>query len=94
MLKTVVARCYEVLGNEDTAEVVDNIKNIGFELRHAVRHHDRRQRPPRARARRRKLIADAEHEIKEIDDEYEMGLITEQERYDATVEVWTRRRSR
>ena len=31
MLKTVVARCYEVLGNEDTAEVVDNIKNIGFE---------------------------------------------------------------
>ena len=31
MLKTSWRSCYEVLGNEDTAEVVDNIKNIGFQ---------------------------------------------------------------
>jgi len=89
MLKDVVARCYEVLGNEDTAEVVDNIKRIGFEYatQSGITIAVNDLRVPAEKAQ---LIADAEHQIKEIDDEYEMGLITEQERYDATVEVWSR----
>ncbi|HEX9640635.1 MAG TPA: DNA-directed RNA polymerase subunit beta', partial [Candidatus Krumholzibacteria bacterium] len=89
MLKTVVARCYEVLGNEDTAEVVDNIKNIGFEYatQSGITIAVNDLRVP---AEKEKLIADAEGQIKVIDNEYEMGLITEQERYDATVEVWSR----
>ena len=89
MLKDVVARCYEVLGNEDTSEVVDNIKRIGFEYatQSGITIAVNDLRVPAEKAQ---LIADAEHQIKEIDDEYEMGLITEQERYDATVEVWSR----
>ncbi|MBI5287763.1 MAG: DNA-directed RNA polymerase subunit beta', partial [Chloroflexi bacterium] len=89
MLKDVVARCYEVLGNEDTAEVVDNIKRIGFEYatQSGITIAVNDLRVPAEKAQ---LITDAEHQIKEIDDEYEMGLITEQERYDATVEVWSR----
>jgi len=89
MLKTVVARCYEVLGNEDTAEVVDNIKHIGFEYAtHSgitIAVNDLR-----VPAEKQELIDKAEHAIREIEDEYEMGLITDQERYDATVEVWSR----
>jgi DNA-directed RNA polymerase subunit beta' len=89
MLKTVVARCYEVLGNEDTAEVVDNIKGVGFvyATQSGITIAVNDLQVP---AEKEKLIVDAEHQIKEIDDEYEMGLITEQERYDATVEVWSR----
>jgi DNA-directed RNA polymerase subunit beta' len=89
MLKDVVARCYDVLGNEDTAEVVDNIKRIGFEYatQSGITIAVNDLRVP---AEKEQLIADAERQIKEIDDEYEMGLITEQERYDATVEVWSR----
>jgi DNA-directed RNA polymerase subunit beta' len=89
MLKTVVAKCYELLGNEDTAEVVDNIKHTGFEYATysgiTIAVND--LRVPKEKAG---LIAKAEHNIREIDDEYETGLITEQERYDATVEVWSR----
>ncbi|MHB8515197.1 MAG: DNA-directed RNA polymerase subunit beta' [Dehalococcoidia bacterium] len=89
MLKTVVARCYEVLGNEETAEVVDNIKHIGFEYatQSGITIAVNDLRVPEEKAG---LIKKAEDNIKEIDGEYEMGLITEQERYDATVEVWSR----
>jgi DNA-directed RNA polymerase subunit beta' len=89
MLKTVVARCYEVLGNEATAEVVDNIKRIGFEYatQSGITIAVNDLRVPAEKA---ELIKQAEANIKEIDSEYETGLITEQERYDATVEVWSR----
>jgi DNA-directed RNA polymerase subunit beta' len=89
MLKTVVARCYDVLGNEDTAEVVDNIKRIGFEYATVsgitIAVNDLRVPTEKAG-----LIAAADQNIRDIDDEYETGLITEQERYDATVEVWSK----
>ena len=89
MLKLVVAKCYELLGNEDTAEVVDNIKHTGFEYATysgiTIAVND--LRVPKEKAG---LIAKAENNVREIDDEYETGLITEQERYDATVEVWSR----
>jgi len=89
MLKTVVARCYDVLGNEDTAEVVDNIKRIGFEYatQSGITIAVNDLRVPAEKAG---LIKKADDNIREIDGEYETGLITEQERYDATVEVWSR----
>ncbi len=89
MLKTVVAKCYAVLGNEETAEVVDNIKRIGFEYatQSGITIAVNDLRVPEEKA---KLIEQAEQAIREIDDEYGMGLITDQERYDATVEVWSR----
>ncbi len=89
MLKTVVARCYDVLGNENTAEVVDNIKRIGFEYatQSGITIAVNDLRVPAEKAG---LIKKAEDNIREIDGEYDTGLITEQERYDATVEVWSR----
>ena len=81
--------CYDVLGNEDTAEVVDNIKRIGFEYatQSGITIAVNDLRVPAEKA---ELIEEAEQNIREIDGEYETGLITEQERYDATVEVWSR----
>jgi DNA-directed RNA polymerase subunit beta' len=89
MLKTVVAKCYEVLGNEDTAEVVDQIKHVGFEYatQSGITIAVNDLKVPEEKAH---LIDAAEAEIKVIDDEYESGFITEQERYDATVKVWSR----
>jgi DNA-directed RNA polymerase subunit beta' len=88
-LKTVVAKCYEVLGNEDTAEVVDQIKHIGFEYatQSGITIAVNDLKVPAEKAQ---LIDEAEAEIKVIDEEYESGFITEQERYDATVKVWSR----
>ncbi|MBI2724124.1 MAG: DNA-directed RNA polymerase subunit beta' [Chloroflexi bacterium] len=86
-LKDVVARCYELLGNEETAEVVDAIKHVGFEYATysgvSIAVNDLR-----VPAEKPQMIESTEAHIREIDDEYEMGLITEQERYEATVEAW------
>ncbi len=89
MLKMVVARCCDVLGNEATAEVVDNIKHIGFEYATnsgiTIAVNDLR-----VPAEKADLIKKAEDNIKEIDGEYDTGLLTEEERYAATIEVWSR----
>ncbi len=89
MLKTVVARCHDVLGNENTAEVVDNIKRIGFEYatQSGITIAVNDLRVPAEKAG---LIKAADDSVREINREYDTGLTTEQERYDATVEVWNR----
>src|SRR5207249_10120543 len=89
MLKEVVAKCYEVLGNEETAEVVDEIKRIGFEYatQSGITIAVNDLRVPAEKAG---LIKNAEDNIREIDSEFDSGLITDQERYDATVEAWSR----
>ncbi len=89
LLKTLVARCYDVLGNENTAEVVDNIKRIGFEYatQSGITIAVNDLRVP---AEKVGLLKRAEEDIRQIDGEYDMGLISERERSDATVEVWSR----
>jgi DNA-directed RNA polymerase subunit beta' len=88
-LKTVVAKCYEVLGNEETAEVVDQIKRTGFEYatQSGITIAVNDLKVPEEK---QQLIDEAEAEVRVIDEEYESGFITEQERYDATVKVWNR----
>jgi DNA-directed RNA polymerase subunit beta' len=87
-LKNVVAQCHSKLGNERTAEVVDSIKRIGF--RYATQSgltialND--LRVPGAK---QGLIEEAEHQVSDVVDQFEMGLITEQERYDASISIWT-----
>jgi DNA-directed RNA polymerase subunit beta' len=88
-LKNVVAHSYQRLGNEATAEVVDNIKRLGFH--YATRSgitiavHDLRSPVGKA-----ELLAEAERQVSDVEDQFEMGLITEQERYDASISIWSR----
>ena len=87
-LKNVVAQCHKRLGNERTAEVVDAIKHIGF--RYATRSgftiavND--LRTPEEKA---PLLEEADRRAAEVQEQFEMGLITEQERYDASIAIWT-----
>ncbi len=88
-LKQIVAKAYQLLGNEATAEMVDRIKTIGFQ--YATRSgitisvNDLRIPPEKA-----ELLERAEREMAEIDEEYQMGLIADQERYERTVAIWQR----
>ena len=89
MLKKVVASCCVMLDNEKIAEVVDNIKRIGFEYatQSGITIAVNDLRVPAEKAG---LIKSADDCVREVNSEYETGLITEQERYDATVDVWRR----
>ncbi len=87
-LKATVGECYGKFGSERTAEMVDRIKDVGF--KYATRSgttiamHD--IKVPEAKAG---LLALADAQIAEIEDQYLTGLMTEQERYDKAVETWT-----
>ncbi len=86
-LKALVAECHKLLGSEGTAEVVDDIKRIGFHYctksgaTIAINDIKTPEEKPR-------LLQEADGRIAEIEEQYEMGLITDQERYDASVAVW------
>jgi DNA-directed RNA polymerase subunit beta' len=86
-LKAVVQDCYKRLGMDKTSEVVDNIKNIGFHYatKSGVTMSVSEIKVPEEKAG---ILATAQATVDQIGEQYQMGLITEQERYDATVDVW------
>ena len=86
-LKNVVTECYKKLGNLETAEIVDRIKNIGFQYatRSGITIAMNDIKVPEEKAA---LLEDADRRIDEIESQYQTGLITDEERYTQTVAVW------
>jgi DNA-directed RNA polymerase subunit beta' len=86
-LRELVSDCYRLLGGDETAHVVDGIKQIGFAYATrggmTIAVDDIRVPPEKPR-----LLADADEEVQAIDREFQRGLITEDERYERVVEVW------
>ncbi len=87
-IRDVVTQVYERHGNDETAEVVDRIKNIGFmaATRAGVSISVDDVAIPKDKWER---IGVTEKQVAEIDRQFGRGLITEEERYDQTVKVWT-----
>jgi DNA-directed RNA polymerase subunit beta' len=87
-LRRVVATCYRELGGEPTAEVVDRIKNIGFHYatRSGVTIAMHEIQVPKNKP---ELLRQADAEVDELTEQYQMGLITDDERYQATVNIWS-----
>jgi DNA-directed RNA polymerase subunit beta' len=85
----VVARCYKHLGPDETAEVVDNIKDLGF--RYATRSGitiavSDIQVPDR----KAEILDRTSREVELSEQQYRRGLITSEEQYNKIVELWTR----
>ncbi len=86
-LKQIVADCYKLLSNEDTAAVLDNIKQLGFRYatQSGVTIAKNDIKVPQSKP---KLLEEAEERIAIIENQYHRGLITESEKYDGSVGVW------
>ena len=86
-LKRVVDRCYSRLGNDRTAAVVDAIKRVGFQ--YATRSGiSIAMNDIQVPAQKHEILAQADREVEAIEDQYQQGLITDEEKYDKTVKVW------
>jgi len=91
MLQELVSVCYRRLGSEVTTDVVDRIKDIGFE--YATRSgatiaiSDLVIPPTKGT-----IIEETEQVISEVDRQYRRGLLTEEEQYTRTIELWSRAR--
>ena len=88
VLKDIVAEVYTILGNDGTAEVLDQIKNLGFHYatQAGITIAISDVEVPREKE---SIIADAESDLDRIEELYLDGFVTEQGRYEAAVSVWT-----
>ncbi|MGI8967667.1 MAG: DNA-directed RNA polymerase subunit beta' [Chloroflexota bacterium] len=87
-LRDVVAEVYAAYGQEVTAEVADEIKRLGF--RYAT-HSGITMSVADITIPKQKpgIIRLAEAEVERVQEQYEEGLITDEERYRKAVDVWT-----
>ncbi len=86
-LKKIVSDCYNLLANEDTAVVLDGLKELGFHYatQSGITIAKNDIEVPKSK---QKLLEEAEERIAIIDNQYHRGLITEEEKYNGVIGVW------
>ena len=86
-LRAIVGQCYRKYGSEETAEVVNRIKDVGFAFatKSGITIAVGDLTIPERRAQ---LLSEADARIEDIQRQYRRGLITEEERYNQAVDVW------
>ncbi len=88
-LSQLIADVYRITGNKTTAEFLDNLKSLGFynAMRCGASVGLSDIMIPEEKY---EMINEAQEEVDEISSQYEMGFITDGERYNKVIDVWTR----
>lgn len=86
-LKRLIAKCHRILEVNIMAEMLDNIKNLGFKYatRSGITIAMSDIQVPKEKE---KLLQSAEERSAIIENQYNRGLITDDERYNSVVEGW------
>jgi len=87
-LAEVIKNCYRAVGKERTVDILDNMKDLGFQ--EATRAGisiatDDMVIPPT----KGKIIQEANKEVHGVEKQYRSGSITDGERYNKIVDIWT-----
>ncbi|CAI8007915.1 DNA-directed RNA polymerase subunit beta' [Geodia barretti] len=86
-LNALTANLYRLLTNDETAEVLDRIKDLGFRYATTsgitIAINDIQVSPEKAQ-----VMADTEERVDQYKTEYEVGLISEEERHAKIVDAW------
>jgi DNA-directed RNA polymerase subunit beta' len=86
-LRALVSNCVDLLGNEGAAGVIDRLKELGFDYATksgiSIAMNDIEEPPDRVR-----LLKESDEKVSLIEDQFNNGLITEDEKYESTVQVW------
>jgi len=88
-LQTIIAEVFRVAGQAKTAKFLDDIKELGFQMAYkgglSMGLGD-----VKVPAEKKKLVEDAQKEVDSVWNNYMMGLITDNERYNQVIDIWTR----
>ncbi len=87
-LKDLTSECYRLLGNRETAQVLDRIKTLGFHYA-TVSGITIAINDIQVSSRKQEVIEQANELVQSFEDDYMLGLMTEDERYTHTVNAWT-----
>jgi len=84
----IVTECYKRFGHQRTIELLDDIKRLGFEYATlggiSIGIDD--MTIPEAK---KEVLKEAKQEIVKVEDQYRKGIITDRERYNKVIDVWT-----
>ena len=84
----IVTSCYKRFGHDTTIKLLDSLKELGFEyatlggISIAI---DDLEIPEE----KKECIAEAKQEVAKVDDQYRKGVITDGERYNKIIDIWT-----
>ncbi len=92
-LSRIIADCYQQLGRRETIDLLDRMKEIGF--RESTRSGlsfstDDLKTPPN----KDHIIRETEKEVEKFQKQYFRGIITDLERYNKVIDLWTDARDR
>jgi DNA-directed RNA polymerase subunit beta' len=85
----IISECYKKFGHATTIKLLDDIKDLGFEyatLGGVSIAVDDLEIPPQ----KKECIKEAEEELMKVEEQYRKGIITERERHNKIIDVWTR----
>ena len=87
-LQSLVNFCHLRLGHEMTVKMLDDLKTLGFQYatRAGISIGIDDLVTPEAK---KKLVAQAEHDVIEVDKQYRDGVITNGERYNKVIAIWS-----
>jgi DNA-directed RNA polymerase subunit beta' len=88
-LQSIISQVFKLAGQSKTAKFLDDIKELGFQMAYkgglSMGLGD-----VKVPAEKEKLVADAQKEVDAVWNNYMMGLITDNERYNQVIDIWTR----
>ena len=87
-LNRVVHDCYQLLGRQATLNLLDDLKELGFKVATIAGLSFAKEdlRVPESKA---KILAATQQEVEKVEKQYQRGVITEGERYNQIIDLWT-----
>jgi len=88
-LVTIITNCHKTFGHSRTVQLLDDIKDLGFEfatLGGISISVDDLKIP----AEKQAVLAEAIKEVGKVDAQYSRGIITDREKHNKIVDIWTR----
>ena len=87
-IEEIVAELFQRFGNEVTAEVLDKMKDLGF--KYATQSGTTiAMRDIVVPSSKQSLLSNADQKIRGLNNQYQAGIITNNERYAASIDIWT-----
>ncbi|MDD5194742.1 MAG: DNA-directed RNA polymerase subunit beta' [Candidatus Omnitrophica bacterium] len=85
----IIADCHKQFGHSQTIELLDRIKDLGFEYATlggiSISVNDLK-----IPEQKKECLDEANEELLKVDEQYKKGIITERERHNKIIDIWTR----
>ncbi|MCO5060946.1 MAG: DNA-directed RNA polymerase subunit beta' [Kiritimatiellae bacterium] len=87
-LEELIYRCYQIAGHEETVRCLDRLKALGFEFA-TMAGVSIGLADMIVPADKKEIVADANKQIADVESQYRKGIITDGERYNKIIDIWT-----